>query len=104
MRKSIRSKVVLAVVFAMASAVAFAEGGDATYAAKCKTCHGATGTPAPAMAKMMGIKAASDPDIQKLSIDQIVAAIKDGKGKMKPIAGLTDAQIKDVATFYHGLK
>jgi mono/diheme cytochrome c family protein len=56
------------------------------------------------MAKMMGIKAASDPDIQKLSVDQIVTAIKDGKGKMKPIAGLTDPQIKDVATFYKGLK
>jgi cytochrome c553 len=104
MTTSIRSNVVLAIVFSMASAVAFAQGGDATYAAKCKTCHGATGTPAPAMAKMMGIKPVSDPDIQKLTVDQIVAAIKDGKGKMKPIAGLTDAQIKDVATFYKGLK
>jgi mono/diheme cytochrome c family protein len=56
------------------------------------------------MAKMMGIKASSDPDIQKLTEAQIAAAIKDGKGKMKPIAGLTDAQIKDVATYYHGLK
>jgi hypothetical protein len=56
------------------------------------------------MAKMMGIKAVSDPDIQKLTVDQIETAIKSGKGKMKPIAGLTDAQVKDVATFYKGLK
>jgi cytochrome c553 len=56
------------------------------------------------MAKMMGIKAVSDPDIQKLTIDQMSAAIKDGKNKMKPISGLTDAQIKDVATYYKGLK
>ena len=104
MRNSIRSKVVLALVVSLASAVGFAQSGDATYAAKCKTCHGATGTPAPAMAKMMGIKAASDPDIQKLSVDQIIAAIKNGKGKMKPIAGLTDAQIKEVAAYYKGLK
>jgi mono/diheme cytochrome c family protein len=105
MMKSIRSQVVLAVVVCMASAVGFAQsGGEATYKAKCASCHGATGTPNAGMAKMMGIKAASDPDIQKLSVDQIVTAIKDGKGKMKPIAGLTDPQIKDVATFYKGLK
>jgi len=52
----------------------------------------------------MGIKASSDPAIQALTIDQISAAIKDGKGKMKPIAGLTDAQIKAVAAYYKGLK
>jgi mono/diheme cytochrome c family protein len=100
-----RSQVVLAVVVSMASAVGFAQsGGEATYKAKCASCHGATGTPSAGMAKMMGIKAASDPDIQKLSEAQAAAAVKDGKGKMKPIAGLTDAQIKDVATYYHSLK
>jgi mono/diheme cytochrome c family protein len=89
----------------MASAVGFAQsGGEATYKAKCASCHGATGTPSAGMAKMMGIKASSDPDIQKLTEAQIATAIKDGKNKMKPIAGLTDAQIKDVATYYHGLK
>jgi len=35
---------------------------------------------------------------------QISATVKDGKGKMKPIAGLTDEQIKDVSAFYKGLK
>jgi cytochrome c6 len=104
MMKSIRSQVVLATVLSMASAAGFAQSGDATYKSKCSMCHGATGTPSAGMAKMMGIKAASDPDIQKLSIDQIITAIKSGKGKMKPIAGLTDAQVKDVATFYKGLK
>ena len=105
MTKTIRSQVVLAVVVSLASAVGFAQsGGEATYKAKCQSCHGATGAPSAGMAKMMGIKASSDPDIQKLTEAQIAAAIKDGKCKMKPIAGLTDAQIKDVATYYHGLK
>jgi len=84
--------------------MSFAQSGDATYKAKCASCHGAAGTPSAGMAKMMGIKAASDPDIKKLTDAQVIAAIKSGKGKMKPIAGLTDAQIKDVATFYKGLK
>ena len=102
--KSIRSQVVLAIAVCLASAVGFAQSGDATYKAKCASCHGATGTPSAGMAKMMGIKPASDPAIQALTVDQIIAAIKNGKNKMKPIAGLTDAQIKDVAVYYHGLK
>jgi mono/diheme cytochrome c family protein len=105
MTKMIRSQVVLAVAVSLASAVCFAQsGGEATYKAKCASCHGATGTPSAGMAKAMGIKAVSDPDIAKLSVVQISAAVKDGKGKMKPVAGLTDAQIKDVATYYKGLK
>ena len=93
MTKTFRSQVVLAVVVSLASAVGFAQSGEATYKAKCAACHGATGTPSAGMAKMMGIKAASDPDIKKLSEAQMVAVVKAGKGKMKPIAGLTDAQV-----------
>jgi mono/diheme cytochrome c family protein len=104
MTKTFRSQAVLAVVVSLASAVGFAQSGEATYKAKCAACHGATGTPSAGMAKMMGIKAASDPDIKKLSEAQMVAVVKAGKGKMKPIAGLTDAQVKDVVAYYRGLK
>jgi cytochrome c6 len=105
MTKTFRSQVVLAVVVALAGSVGFAQsGGEANYKAKCQMCHGATGTPSAGMAKAMGIKAASDPDIQKLTAAQEFDAVKNGKGKMKPIAGLTDAQIKDVVAFYRGLK
>jgi mono/diheme cytochrome c family protein len=104
MTKAIRSQVVLATALCVASAMSFAQSGDATYKAKCASCHGATGTPNAGMAKMMGIKATSDPDIQKLTVDQISAAVKNGKGKMKPISGLTDDQVKDVSTFFHTLK
>lgn len=34
----------------------------------------------------------------------MTAVVKNGKGKMKPIAGLTDAQIKDVVTYFRSLK
>ena len=105
MTGTLRSQLVLAVVVSLASAVASAQSaGQATYKAKCQTCHGATGTPSPGMAKMMGIKPISDPDIQKLTDDQMIAAVKNGKGKMKPVTGLTDAQIKEVVAFYRGLK
>jgi mono/diheme cytochrome c family protein len=105
MTKSVRSILVLAAVVSLAGASCFAEAaGEATYKAKCQMCHGATGTPSAGMAKAMGIKASTDPDIKKLTADQMAAAVKNGKGKMKPIAGLTDAQIKDVVAFYRGLK
>ena len=104
MTKMIRSQVVLAVVVSLAGAVGFAQsGGEATYKTKCAMCHGAAGTPSAGMAKM-GIKPTSDPDMKKLSVDQISTAVKAGKGKMHPIAGLSDAQIKDVSTYFHSLK
>jgi mono/diheme cytochrome c family protein len=81
-----------------------AQDGAATYKAKCAMCHGANGTPNPGMAKAMGIKPVSDPSIQALTISQMVAAVKNGKGKMKPAAGLTDAQIKAAVEYYKSLK
>lgn len=105
MTKTFRSQVVLAVVIALAGAVGFAQsGGEATYKAKCQMCHGATGTPSPAMAKAMGIKPVSDPEIKKMTVEQIVAVVKSGKGKMKPVAGLSDAQAKESAAYFHSLK
>ena len=104
MTKMIRTQMVLTVAVLLASAVCLAQsGGQATYKAKCAMCHGATGTPSAGMAKM-GVKPVSDPAIKKLTAAEMFTSIKNGKGKMKPIAGLTDAQIKDVAAFYKGLK
>jgi mono/diheme cytochrome c family protein len=104
MKRTLRFQAVLAVVVSLAGAVCFAQSpGQATYKAKCQMCHGATGTPSPGMAKMMGIKPFSDPAIKALTADQMFTAVKDGKGKMKPVTGLTDAQIKDAVAFYRGL-
>jgi len=105
MTKTMRSQVVLAVAVSLASAVCFAQSaGEATYKAKCQSCHGSAGTPNPGSAKMMGVKPNSDPDIKKLTVDQMVTAVKNGKGKMKPIAGITDEQAKDAVLYYRGLK
>ena len=104
MTKSIRSQLFLTIALSVFSAACLAQSGDATYKAKCASCHGPAGTPSAGMAKMLGIKPVSDPAIQALTIDQMSAAVKDGKGKMKPIAGLTEAQIKAVVTYYRGLK
>jgi cytochrome c6 len=103
--KTIRSLFVFAAAVAMAGAMSFAQSsGDAVYKAKCQMCHGATGTPSPGMAKMMGIQPASDPSMKALTVAQIETAVKNGKGKMKPVAGLSDAQVKAVAEYFKTLK
>jgi mono/diheme cytochrome c family protein len=105
MTKTIRFHLVLAATIALVSSMGFAQSaGEATYKAKCAMCHGATGTPSAGMAKNMGVKPVSDPEVKKLTVDQMIAAVKNGKGKMKPVAGLTDAQIKDSVAFFRSLK
>jgi mono/diheme cytochrome c family protein len=79
--------ILLVVAFASA---AYADGA-ATYAAKCKMCHGAAGE---------GSKMAPDPIKGKAEAD-VLKAIKDGKGKMKPVK-IDDAA--EVAKFVAGLK
>jgi cytochrome c6 len=105
MAKSIRSKLVLASVISIASVASFAQSGEALYKSNCASCHGATGTPSPGMAKAMNIKPASDPDMKKLTAEEDFDSVKNGKGKMKPFSGkLTDAQIKDVVAYFRSLK
>jgi mono/diheme cytochrome c family protein len=104
MKKSFRSQIVLAAAVLLAGSMCFAEDGSAIYKSKCAMCHGPAGTPSAGMAKAMGIKPVSDPAIQALTVSQIAATVKNGKGKMKPIAGLTDAQVSAVAAYFKTLK
>lgn len=100
----LRNSAILALAISLTAAVSFAQSGEATYKAKCQMCHGATGTPSPGMAKAMGIKPVSDPSMKKLTVEEIEATVKNGKGKMRPISGLSDAQVKAVAEYFKSLK
>jgi mono/diheme cytochrome c family protein len=103
MMKHFRSQALLALVIVTAGAISFAQSsGEATYKANCQSCHGSAGTPNPGIAKMMGIKNASEyKDPEKDQID----AVKNGKNKMKAFNGkLTDDQIKDVVAYFRSLK
>ena len=104
MTKTMRSLLVLTSTVTLAGTLAFADSGEATYKAKCASCHGSAGTPSPGMAKMMGIKPVSDPSVKGMSLTEMEAVVKNGKNKMKPVAGLSDAQIKDVVTYFRSLK
>jgi len=105
MMKTMRTLAVLAATVSLAGSMSFAQSaGEAVYKSKCQMCHGPNGTPNPAMAKAMGIKPASDPEIKKLSAAQMLDAVKNGKGKMKAVAGLSDTQMKDAVAYFRALK
>jgi mono/diheme cytochrome c family protein len=98
----VRSYVALAAAALMAGAVGFAQSsGEATYKAKCQSCHGAQGVPNPGIAKMMGVKPASDPLVKSMTEAQMITVTADGKAKMPAYKGkLTDAQIKDAVDYF----
>jgi cytochrome c6 len=101
MTKTISKAMIAAAVLAC-SAVGFAQAGQDTYNASCKSCHGPKGQPSAGMVKMMGVKPAAE---YTDTADAEFKAIKEGKGKMKPFAGkLTDDQIKDVVAYFRTLK
>ena len=78
-----------------------AKGKD-VYTAKCKSCHGPDGVPAPAMAKAMGIKPMQD--VQSNTDADLKKAVTDGFGKMKPVASVAGADLDNVIAYVRTLK
>jgi mono/diheme cytochrome c family protein len=62
-------------LFVLAFATSASADAAATYAAKCKMCHGAAGE---------GSKMAADP-IKGMAEAKVLKAINEGKGKMKAV-------------------
>jgi mono/diheme cytochrome c family protein len=81
----------IVLVFAAAAATtlqaAGANAGKVVYDKTCRSCHGVTGTPNPAVVKMMkvDIQDLKSPAVQGMSDADLIKIITDGKGKMKPV-------------------
>ncbi len=84
-------KRIIAALFVLAFATTASADAAATYAAKCKMCHGAAGEGS-AMAKA---------PIKGTAEAKVLKAINEGAGKMKPVK-IDDAAA--VAKFVAGLK
>ncbi len=102
MSKIIRMSSALATIVLLSGVVGFAQtSGEATYKAKCQSCHGAEGMPNPGIAKAMGVKPASDPSVKSETEAQMITITTDGKGKMPAYKGkITDPQIKDAVDYF----
>jgi mono/diheme cytochrome c family protein len=97
--------VVLAVLAAFPSSLAFGQAGADTYKAKCMMCHAADGSGSTPAGKAMGAIPFSSPALVKASDADLIAATTKGKGKMPAYSGkLTDAQIKDVVAYIRTLQ
>jgi mono/diheme cytochrome c family protein len=96
-------RTVLAILVSASLAVA-AGDGKAIYDKACKSCHGASGAPNPAIAKMMKVemKDLSSAEVQKLSDDDMKKIITEGQGKMKPVKAVTD--VAAVIAYVRSLK
>ncbi len=77
-----------------------AAAGKPIYDAKCKGCHGPEGQGNPNIAKMMKVEmkplGETSADVKKV--------VTEGQGKMKPIAGLSGAELDNVVAYVHTLK
>jgi len=99
---------VLTVVIAVPSLVAGkgdADSGKALFAKKCATCHGAKGEGKAAIAKMMKVEMhdLASKEVQSKTDAELTEIIKKGNGKMKPVAGLKDAEVEDLVAFVRSL-
>jgi len=102
--KVFASAAILAAMAAASLAAADAANGKTIFDRSCKGCHGADGTPNPAMAKVMTIPDLKSNEVQSLSDADIKNIIENGKGKMRPIKSVSGAGADDVAAYVHTLR
>ena len=77
---------------------------EATYKAKCAVCHGADGKSDTPTGKNMKIGSFADPEVAKMSDEDLAEVIEKGKGKM-PAYGksLKPEQVKDLVAYIRSL-
>lgn len=87
-------------------AKAEAADGKTTFAAKCASCHGKDGKGSASMAKMFKVDAAKlDLTAGKAAEADLLAVIREGRGKMPKFEGKLDAAaIKTVAGYAFSLR
>lgn len=83
-----------------------AVAGKDVYMKKCNMCHGPDGAGKEAIEKMLKVemKALGSKEVQALSDADMKKIIDEGKGKMKPVKGLSDAEMANVIAFVRTLK
>jgi mono/diheme cytochrome c family protein len=87
-------------------AFAGAPEGKTVFTAKCQSCHGEKGEGKAAIANMFKVtmRPLGSKEVQARTDADIKQIITAGSGKMKPVAGLADAQVTDVIAFVRTLK
>jgi mono/diheme cytochrome c family protein len=89
-----------------ASNIAQNDAGQQVYSRKCAACHGADGVAKPALEKSMGVtmKPLASKDVQAKTDADLKKNIVEGVGKMKPVSGMTPADVDAVIKLMRTLK
>lgn len=101
---------VAAPVFLLAPVAGLAGGdaaaGKALYDKKCATCHGPDGAGKEAMAKMLKVefRHLGSKEVQAKKDEELRKDIVEGTGKMKPVKGLSDAELDCIIAYVRSLK
>lgn len=101
-----KTRTIVAALFLLTASFAAASAQDAaaTYAAKCKMCHGADGKGGPA-GKSMGVRDLTAPPASAESDADWIGITTNGKNKMPAYKGkLTDDQISGLVKYLRTLK
>jgi mono/diheme cytochrome c family protein len=104
--KTIFFALTASLLFATGLSAADAAAGKAAYDKSCKSCHGATGEPNAAVAKMTKVemKDLGSADAQGKSDADLKAIITNGVGKMKPVKTVTGSSSDDVVAYIRTFK
>ena len=94
----------LTVAFMLCAPVKADEKSAALYKQKCTACHGVDGKGETATGKAMKVRSFADPEVAKMSDDELAGTIEKGKGKM-PAYGksLKPDEIKAMVTYVRSL-
>ena len=91
-------------VVSLWSTALVAQDATGLYKAKCSSCHGADGKGDSPIGKKMGLRDFASPEVQKMSDDELIAIIGDGKDKMPSYKkSLKPEQIKELVGYIRSL-
>ena len=92
-------------LFALPSTGGDNEAGAVVFKKKCAMCHGTDGSGNPNMAKMLKVELAVNTDsVAAMSDTEIRKLLAEGRGKKKPVKGLSDDDVANVIAFIRTLK
>ncbi len=82
-----------------------AAAGKVSFAKRCASCHGASGEGKESIAKMLKVEMRhlGSKEVQAKSDADLRKVIVEGTGKMKPVKGLTDAEVANVIAYVRSL-
>lgn len=83
-----------------------AAAGKLVYDKKCATCHGAAGEGKDSIAKMMKVELRhlGSKEVQAKNDADLSKVVTEGTGKMKPVKGLTEADLANLSAYLRTLK